>query len=172
MFKINDIVVYGLNGVCKIVDIKELKLASNPTTSGFYYSLNPIDSKADHLIYVPVDKVKNEVGVMRALYDRRTLEDFLDTISDISPLEIVSEKCRRDEYKAALLTMDPKCAVAIIKSVKNRKRRSTQRKNISDTDHQFEKLSLKFICHELSVVLGITYEEAEYRVLDVIDYNL
>jgi len=171
MFKVNELVVYGLNGVCKIVDIKKLQLISNRGPSGDYYYLNPISSKEDHLIYVPVDKVNNENGVMRALSKPGELEDILNSVNEVQPLEIVNEKYRREEYKAALLTLSPKNSVALIKSVRNRKKRLQQRKNISETDLEFEKLALKFLCLEMSVVLGISTQEAEYRILDSIDFE-
>ena len=49
MFKINDVVVYGSQGVCEIVDIEEKKIDG---ASKFYFVLKP---KADRgaTFYVP-----------------------------------------------------------------------------------------------------------------------
>ena len=40
-----------------------------------------------------------------------------------------------------------------------------KRKNISETDLEFEKLALKTVCAEMSCVFGISVDEAEY-ILD------
>ena len=172
MFNVNDKVVYGLNGVCTIVDIKPLQFDSHRDQSAKYFYLHPIGSKEDHVIYVPVDKVIGDACVMRNLLGDQELESVVENIPNIQPLCLKNEKNRREEYKTALLSLDPEKCVALIKSVKNRRRCcTTQRKNISETDLEYEKLATKFICLELSEVLSITYEEAEYRVLDKIDFE-
>ena len=109
---------------------------------------------------------------MRNLLGGKELESVVDNIPNIPPLCLKNEKNRREEYKTALLTLEPQKCIALIKSVKNRRRScTTQRKNISETDLEYEKLATKFICLELSEVLSITYEEAECRVLDKIDFE-
>lgn len=172
MFNVNDKVVYGLNGICTIVDIKQLQFDSHRDQSAKYFYLRPIGSKDDHVIYVPVDKVLGGTGIMRKLLGKEELESVVERINDIEPLNLKNEKNRREEYKTAILSLEPENCIAIIKSVKNRRRGcTTQRKNISETDLEFEKLATKVICLELSEILGITYEEAEYRVFDKIDFE-
>ncbi len=172
MFNVNDKVVYGHNGVCTIVDIKPLQFDSHSDQSSKYFYLHPIGSKDDHVIYVPVEKVMGSTCVMRNLLCGKELESVVDNIPNIPPLCLKNEKNRREEYKTALLTLEPQKCIALIKSVKNRRRScTTQRKNISETDLEYEKLATKFICLELSEVLSITYEEAECRVLDKIDFE-
>ncbi len=172
MFNVNDIVVYGLNGVCTIVDIKQLCFGSMGGRADQYFYLHPIGSKDDHVIYVPVNKVNSDASVMRMLWSQSELESVINNIENIAPLTINNEKNRREEYKNALLTLDPEKCIALIKSVKNRRKGTVrQRKNISEADLEFEKLATKFICLEVSVVLGIPYEEAEYRMLDKIDFD-
>ena len=51
MFKINDVLVYGTQGVCKIVDIEEKSVSG---TKKKYYVLRPIDEKGP-TIFAPVD---------------------------------------------------------------------------------------------------------------------
>ena len=169
MLKVNDKVLYGLNGVCTIVDIKKLPMMSRKEEGPDYYFLSPIGSRPDHIIYVPVDKVQTENNVMRALLSGKELEDFLKKISEIEPLTIRNEKLRRDEYKQAMLELTPEKCVSVIKSVRLRKSGVCEhRKNISETDLEFEKLALKTVCSELSCVLEISVEEAEYMVDDAL----
>ena len=60
MFKINDYIVYGDNGICKVVDIGIPSISCNKNR--VYYTLEPIYESGK--IYTPVD---NNHIIMRKL---------------------------------------------------------------------------------------------------------
>lgn len=51
MFKINDVVVYGTQGICKIVDIEEKTVSK---VSKKYFVLKPVNNN-DSTIFLPTD---------------------------------------------------------------------------------------------------------------------
>ena len=53
MYQVNDTIIYGMNGICKIVDITSKSFSGKKSE---YYILKPMNSQAS-TIYVPV---KNE----------------------------------------------------------------------------------------------------------------
>ena len=55
MFKVNDYVMYGMTGACKVIDIKKEKFMNNEQKE--CYVLSPIYSK-NMTIKIPVDNKK------------------------------------------------------------------------------------------------------------------
>ncbi|MBQ3968923.1 MAG: hypothetical protein II685_00385 [Clostridia bacterium] len=51
MYELNEILVYGSSGVCKLVDIRKEKFAGSPT---MYYILSPVFS-GQSTLYVPIE---------------------------------------------------------------------------------------------------------------------
>ena len=66
MFKINDVLVYGTQGVCKIVDIEEKSISG---TKKKYYVLKPSDEKRP-TIFAPVDN-EHVLKKMRKLLSKK-----------------------------------------------------------------------------------------------------
>ena len=51
MYELNEILVYGSSGVCKLVDIRKEKFAGSPT---MYYILSSVFS-GQSTLYVPIE---------------------------------------------------------------------------------------------------------------------
>lgn len=64
MFKINDFIMYGILGVCKVIDIKKECIINNIEKE--YYVLSHLYSK-DTIIKIPID---NEKVNMRKIITR------------------------------------------------------------------------------------------------------
>ena len=69
MFQINDLVVYGKNGVCSVKGIGTLSLINNDR---IYYTLVPVYNK-EEIIYAPVE---NGRIVMREVISREDAKEI------------------------------------------------------------------------------------------------
>lgn len=79
MFKINDYIMYGLTGVCKVTDI--VKIKNRDRDEKDYYVLNSVYCN-DTIIKIPVD---NQKVMMRPLISK---EEVMSLIRDIPNREI------------------------------------------------------------------------------------
>ena len=115
MFNVGDYIIYGSNGVCKITNVGPMNMPGI-SKDKLYYTMVPCYIR-DSEIFTPVD---NERVVMRRVMSKDEAEDFIDEMPDIDELEIIEEKKRDLEYKAAVLTCDPKVLVALMKTIRGR----------------------------------------------------
>ena len=120
MFKVNDVVVYGNQGVCEIINIGTLSM-SMVDKSKKYYTLRPYYHK-DAAVYVPVDNVTT---VMRPVISKNEAESLIKRIPDIENAWIINEQEREDQYKTALRTCDCEELIKIIKALFKRKNTGT-----------------------------------------------
>ena len=155
MYGKGDYVVYGHNGICRVVDI---------TTPGFsgvdkdklYYVLEPVDKKGSK-IYSPVESKK---VFMRQVMSKEEGEELIDSIPEVDELWIGNEKQREERYKALMLTCEPLEWVKIIKTLYQRAQdRISQGKKITATDERYLKLAEDSLYREMGFVLDRDKEE-------------
>lgn len=157
MFNVGDFIIYGSNGVCKITDVGPMKMSGIPKDK-LYYTMVPCYIR-DSEIFTPVD---NERVVMRKVMSKTEAEDFIDSISDIKELEIVEEKKRELEYKAAVLTCDPIILVELIKTIRTRMdERIAEGKKVTSSDSKYIHLAEDSLYGELAVSLEMDKDEVK-----------
>ncbi len=164
MFKVDDCVVYGINGVCKIIDIcpspfdkKDVRL---------FYVMQPLFGVGNATIYTPAD---NELQKIRTLISKESAEALLRTPPTIETVSVDVEKKRRDAYHTVMQEGSPLSYLRILKSVKYRRNEATEnKKHLPDVDVEYEAKARKCLYGELSVVLGCEYGEIEPMVKDLI----
>ena len=96
MFQINDLVVYGKNGVCSVKEIGTLSLMNNDR---LYYTLVPAYKK-EETIYAPVE---NGRIVMRDVISKEDAKELIDTFSKLEETVVASERDRENCYKQTLM---------------------------------------------------------------------
>ena len=94
MFNIDDIVTYGINGVCKIVDIEEKDIIG---TKKFCLVLKPVNNDRT-TYYVPVDNEK-QLGKLHKILSEEEINKIIDSASKEETLWIDNEKQRKEYYK-------------------------------------------------------------------------
>ena len=87
MFKINDYVVYGSNGVCKVTDIEQVTLRNEELE---YYILSPVYNEK-MTIKTPVN---NQKILMRELMTKAEIVNLLKEISKNETVEIEDSRRR------------------------------------------------------------------------------
>lgn len=164
MFEVNDYIIYGENGVCKIADI------STPPLEGFdknskYYILHPVGT-AGRTIYTPVDNTK---VTMRKILTREEALALINRIPNIDVLWSSNDKFREEYYKKAIRSNSSEEWVKIIKTIYLRKEeRKAEGKNVSATDDKYFKLAEKYLYDELSIALGIPVDKINDYLVDKI----
>ncbi|MBP1754882.1 MAG: hypothetical protein H6Q59_1280 [Firmicutes bacterium] len=161
MFQINDNIIYGEYGVCKVADI------ATPPITGIdknckYYILHPMRT-GGHTIYTPIDNLK---VAMRNILTREEALRLVNRISSIDFLWIANDKLREEYYKKSLRSNDIVEWVKIIKTLHLRKEeRKAEGKSVSATDEKYLKIAEMCLYDELSIALGIPEDEIKEYVL-------
>ena len=150
MFKINEYVIYGGNGVCKVTDI------GVPEISRFdcereYYTLVPVYETGK--IFAPVDNTK---VVMRKVLTREEADDLINNISSVEVKWVENMKDRELEFKSISRDYDCEGFVKIIKTIIERKKKcSSDGKKMSASDTNYLKKAQEYLWGELAIVLNI-----------------
>ncbi|MEN6327884.1 MAG: CarD family transcriptional regulator [Syntrophomonas sp.] len=156
MFKVNDYVVYGLNGVCQIADIRKDNYDNSNETE--YYILKPVFNTSMTSIMVPVN---NSNTMMRAI---STKNDVLSLIAKMPYIEttcwIDNDMQRTNQYKAALRSGKTEEWVKIIKTLYQEKQaRSSVGRKLATTDEGLLNTAEKHLNEEFSIALNISPDE-------------
>lgn len=159
MFKENDHIIYKRK-VCKIVEIKK-----NLINGEDYYILIPIEDTSLK-ISVPIS---NRSGCLRPLINKAEIKSLIKRASSINIIESEAKNLEQ-EYKNLLTTDNHEDLIKIIKTTYLRnKERTNLKKKASDKDIFYFDQAEKYLYNELSIVLGLTYEEAKkYFVSEVL----
>lgn len=164
MFQVNDIVVYGRHGVCRITDIGTISM-SMADRRKLYYTLKPLFGH-DAVIYVPVDR---EDSVMRPVMTNQEAKELIGEIPDIECTWSVNEREREAQYKEALRTCDGRELVKIIKLLYQRKQiRVRQGKKMTSVDERYFHQAQERLYEELGYALDISRENVESYITDSI----
>ena len=165
MFSKDDLVVYGSEGVCKIVDItlREFNGADKE-----YYILVPVgDIKST--VYVPVGNPKLEAKMHRIL----SSEEIMNLISEMPEQEemwIDNESVRKATYQEVIKNGRHKELISLIKAVhRHQQELKTKGKKLHQSDARFFAEAQKMLHSEFSVVLNIKQEEVLPFIMNELD---
>ena len=165
MFAIGDNVVYGSNGVCKIMNVGPLSFGG--AKDRLYYTMVPCYIR-DSEIFTPID---NERVVMRKVMSKDEAEDFIQSISEIKELEIIEEKKRELEYKQAVLTCEPEILVSLIKTIHTRMEdRIAVGKKVTSSDSKYFHIAEESLCGELAISLEMDKDEVRDYIKEKVEF--
>jgi len=163
MFKVNDLIIYGNNGVCKVTDIGPLEGSDNDMT---YYTLEPVFQTGSRY-FSPVD---NKNVIMRKIITKKKALELIESIKDIEELWIADERKREEDYKAAVNSCDCVELVKIIKTIYLRgEARLAEGKKITSNDEKYFKIAEKNLYSEIACALKMDFEEAKQFVIDKVE---
>jgi CarD family transcriptional regulator len=158
MYNIGDYLIYRRN-VCKVVDIKKSHLNDKN-----YYVLVPSN---DESLKIDVPIV-NKCSYMRNLISREEVEELIDKIPTIGIMETneINDRFMGNEYKNLINTGTHENLIKIIKTtyLKN-KERIDNKKKTRELENTYFKLAEKYLYSELSIVLGMSYEDTKNYVV-------
>ncbi len=147
MFKVDDYIMYGRTGVCKVVDITNEKFINGEERK--YYVLSPIHNNNNTIIKIPLDNTKVP---MRKIISKEDVTSLINDMSNMEALWIEDEKKRSNEFKTMLKS--GKCE-DLIKLISN-KRHS---KKLNKADKEIIKEAERLVNEEFAIILNISPKE-------------
>ena len=161
MFDIGDLIVYGKNGICKVVDITHTDLFGADNDK-LYYVLIPEKTRSSRL-FCPTD---NDKIAIRKVVSEEEARDIIYESRDIEPMAVENERMRDDSYKMAMKSCDLRQCIRVIKALLIRKKeREDSGKKITATDEHYLKLAEEGLYSELSLAMGKDVAEIKQLVL-------
>ncbi len=156
MYKINDTVIYGTDGICTVTDIAEREVCGK---TDVYYILKPLHRNGA-TIMVPSS---NPVLVSR-LRKLLTPDEVKKLVSGISSQQgaawIDNEKQRKQTYRDVILHGDRCEMISFIKTIYDHSEHMKRLgKKVHACDERFLEEAQRILHEEFSVVLGISREE-------------
>ena len=161
MFNVNEYVVYGLTGVCRITDIRNDEFTGDNEIQ--YYILTPVDSD-NMTIMVPVNTPNI---AMRAI---STKDDVLSLIESMPEMESAwnnDERARNADFKAALKSGKNEEWARIVKTLYlEKERRAVIGKKLTKTDEEIFNTAENKLNQEFALALNISPGEVISFILE------
>lgn len=153
MFKVNDYVIYKRD-LCKIKEITDNK-------GVLFYKLAPLDDES-LIIRIPVDNKQNN---LRYPISKEESEELIKKIPLIKEID-TKDKILDNIYKELMKTNKHEDLIRIIKTtyLRNQKRLEEGKKILDKDSNYFEKAE-KYLYNELSISLGMNYDECKQYVI-------
>ncbi len=155
MFKVDDVVLYGSEGVCRITEITDKNFGRGPEK---YYVLKPV-YKALSTVFVPAG---NEalVSRMHSVLSRDEVNRFIDGLPNEKLPWIEDENERKAKYKEILDSGD-RCGLACVIGTIFHRRKALQAsgKKLHLCDERAFKDAEKMLYDEFAYVLNISPDD-------------
>jgi len=165
MFSAGEIIVYGLQGVCEISDITEMRIGEEMRS---YYILRPVnDNKST--VYVPVD---NEwlISQMREVLTRSEVDCIIDEVAGSKFKWIENDTERKTFCESVIKNGDRKELIRLVSMLYvHREELKNNKKRFQIADDKHLKEAEKQINDEFSYVLGISQEEVSAYIRNKIN---
>ena len=157
MYNVGDYVVYKRDA-CVVKEINKKYYKDMD-----YYKLEPINDNSLKLD-VPVNN-----KYIRNIISREELDNIIDNIPNIDVIKC-SDKYIENDYKSLMHSGRHEDLIKIIKTTYLRnKERTDNKKKVTDKDIMYFKKAEEYLYTEVSIVLGVSYEEAKMYVIDKVE---
>lgn len=156
--EINDVVSYGVNGVCKIV--KRDFFCLDGFNEEEYYQLKSVGLSTETTYYVPVETAAER---LRPIISKDKVDDLIQKMKDMQedePAWNTDNRERRSDFQAALKSDDYDMILEMmhVLHIQQEKRRNMGH-TLSTVDGNLLKQAEDRMYREFSVVLGISVDE-------------
>lgn len=156
MFKVNDYVMYGSTGVCKIIDISKEKHISINSEETDYYVLHPVFN--DNIVIKIA--VNNPNAPIRAILTKDEVLSLIKTMPEQETIWIDDNRERSEYFKAILKSKESEDWVKLIKTLfLEKEARSLVGKTLTKTDEGIMNTVEKLLYEEFAIALGISPDE-------------
>lgn len=158
MYDVNDLIMYGGTGVCKISDISN-NVFSGSSEDRLYYVLEPLYQSG--VIYAPVD---NEKVFMRPVISEDEAKDLIDNIPQIHTEVYKSSSIQQltKYYQSVIDTHKCLDLLKLTKSIHAKKEVALkQNRNLGQIDKKFMKKAEELLFGEFAAALQISKDDVE-----------
>lgn len=157
MYQVGDQVVYGIHGVCRVVEEQKKIVDRKPIT---YLALKPV-GKAGSCFYVPTHNAA-AMGKIRNMLTVQELNDLLQSEAVRSDGWIRDENQRKQTYKSLISGCDRTSIARMVYTLyRHKEQQLAAGKKVHLCDDNFLRDAEKMLISEISVVLNLTAEEAK-----------
>lgn len=164
MFNVDDYIMYGKTGVCKVVDITNEKFINGEKRK--YYILSPIYNN-DTVIKIPLD---NDKVPMRKVISKGDMTALINDIPNMEILWIDDEKKRIAQFETMLKSGQCEELIKLIKSIKfSKKYARSIGKKLEKPDRDIMKEAERLLTEEFAIILNVYPNEASSYILSKID---
>ena len=157
MFSVGDVIVYGIEGVCRVEEVGRLRVPGLDKNRD-YYRLTPYYHGGT--IYTPVDGR----AVMRPVISRQALEELLPRVPELLVLDDIPADSRQagDYYRSILAGHNCELLLRLCKSLYAKQQAlSAARRNVSATELRNWKMAEEMLYGEFGFVLGMKPAEVK-----------
>jgi len=158
MFKVNDLMVYGSTGVCRVEAIGVPAGLPDGMGPHQYYTLRPLHDTG--VIYAPVDSNI----FMRPVVTREEAENLISGIPEIRAEECASSSPQllSEHYRTFFASHNCEDLLQLIKTVYTKTHRSLSAgRQMGRTDQRYLQRAEQLLYEEFSVALGIPLDEVK-----------
>lgn len=150
MFQVNDLVMFGTHGICKVKDIGCLAMSA-ADEDRLYYTLKPLYEEQQSAVYTPVD---NKKAQMRAAFTREEALKLIDRIPEIETIWVLDDRQREGKYKEIMQKNECSGWMQIIKTLylKKQKRLAEGKKSTAKDDFYYN-MAQELLYGELAAAL-------------------
>lgn len=167
MFKINDIIIYGTQGVCKIVGIEEKNFMG---TIQKYFVIKPIKNN-NSTYFVPTDNEK-VLTKIRKILSENEINELIDSMPNERANWIVNENERKLKYKEIIAEGNRTELIKMIKAIFfEKKEREANKKRLHTSDERFLKEAKQLLHIEFQYVLNLNEDDLMTYIFDRIENN-
>jgi RNA polymerase-interacting CarD/CdnL/TRCF family regulator len=164
MFKIDDYIVYGMTGVCKVVDIANESFIGKEKRK--YYILSPVYNDTT-VIKTPVEN--NKIAI-RKIISEDEVKSLINDSPNLNSLWIEDEKARNNQFKAILKRGKCDELITLIRSIySNKGYTESIGKKVHKVDSDIMKEAERLINEEFAVVLNISPDEVRSYIERAVD---
>lgn len=152
MYQVNDTIIYGTQGVCKIVEITEKDFKGKIKE---YFVLKPINN-SNTTLFAPTDN-QAILAKMRRILSKEEIHELVNSVSNDEIAWIANDNQRRDKFKEFLVSGDHRMLILMIKSIwLQKQKREAEGKKLHMSDERFFKDAEQLLYDEFQYVLQIS----------------
>ncbi len=165
MFQVNDTILYGVHGVCRITDITTKNLCGN--TMEYYVLQQVYDMKS--VLFVPTQNPAL-TDKMKKILSPAEIYDMIQAMPDEKTIWIPNEPQRKERYAAILKSGDRTELIRMIKTLHLHKNEQLQKgKKMHMADERFLHDAESLLHEEFAHVLKIKREQVLPFILEQVD---
>ena len=155
MYKVDDMVMYGSFGICKVTAIEKRDLTGEEQE---YYILKHIDSDKN-TFYVPTNN-ETAVGKMRPVCAKAEVDELISHMNSEGLIWIDNDIKRKEEYSRIIKDADKHEIIRLIKTLYlRRKDLAKNGKKLRSTDENYLNLAENMLFEEFAYALDIDKSE-------------
>ncbi|WP_050637469.1 CarD family transcriptional regulator [Candidatus Stoquefichus sp. SB1] len=165
MYKENDMILYGSQGVCRIVGMTSREFGGNMID---YYILKPVYSEGS-TVFVPVNN-EELTSKMKKILSLDEVKALIQTMPEMELIWIDNDNRRKEKYKEIIKNGNRNELISLIKTLyKHRESLVENGKKFHATDEKFLQDAEKILYDEFKYVLNIKEEEVVPFIIEQIE---